>query len=386
MQNNFLENLNTLNFLCNLDRLKQSYLGQIKAQNNNSNIFLNSFIGAQNFSNPAPMLPKTHILAKQQDLNMHLYNAYYSKMQTELVKNQLLRLPSLQVAKARNANEIWSKQGTVKEEVQEYNSPVVLSHPVYVPETTLESNVKNIVNFFVESFGRANQAEIERERLKYEHNDQLRQVFDVLVAKYSATAKTKEEMIKYVFRKALRAIREKIREATKKSEKGVNKIFCQKYFGASKEELLQKGANLEDEDEILDILLPFKKTSKNKTLNANFFSKIFASEEFCKEYTEYLADFEKEADLDNAGKIKRFISYIINCIKTKKTQSIIHYKRAPWLNIWLRNTKNVGLQLLKENCEASLKKKTKLESDVVSGIYTPDLEYKIEAVSTSESS
>jgi len=318
------------------------------------------------------------------DPNMLLLQMYYNNVQAEAYKTQIANLEQLKLN---------TKQIALDEEPLEVNKEIkilpkesvkVLPRPSYDMEITLEFHIKHIVNFLINNFGRINQRDLEAERQKYEFDQSLTQVFDTLVSKYAATTKTKEEMIKYVLRKALKNIKDKVKEGCRKNDKEAGKSFCQKYFNSSKEELLKMGVDIEDEDELLKLLLPFKKTSKNKTMNSNFLSKLFASDEFCSDYESYLNIFEKDAELDNNTKVKKFVTFILSCVKSKKTNSILNYKRVPWLKIWLNNTRNVGLQLMKDK-SGGKKKKLKLEFEASSEQGASESDCKVEFSSTTES-
>jgi len=251
------------------------------------------------------------------DPNMLLFQMYYNNIQAEAYKTQLTNLKQL---------ELTNKHLTLDDEQVEINKSELKILPKetfprasYDMEITLEFHIKHIVNFLINNFGRINQRDLETERQKYEFDQSLIQVFDTLVSKYAATTKTKEEMIKYVLRKALKNIKDKVKEGSRKTDKEAGKSFCQKYFSSSKEEISKMGVDIEDEDELLKLLLPFKKTSKNKTMNSNFLSKLFASEEFCVDYEGYLSVFDKDADLDNNTKVKKFVTFILSCVKSKKS-------------------------------------------------------------------
>lgn len=395
MNNHLLDNLQALNLLYQ-SRMNFPHLSQL-------NPTASMLTGLQNPltshspSQPLPfnnatsplLLKKPFTTGPQTDPNMLLFNMYYKNVQAELLKSQM--------ASMKQQFEVGSNpfcgNPVAKEIVNDVkimaNEPLrVLPRPSYDSEITLEFHIKHIVNFLIMNFGRINQRDLEAERQKYEFDQSLTQVFDALVSKYSATTKTKEEMIKYVLRKALKHIKDKAREGTRRSEKEASRSFCQKYFSTTKEEIQKLGVDIEDEEELLKLLLPFKKTSKNKTMNANFLAKLFASEEFCGDYCSYLNAFEKDADIDNNSKVKKFVTFILSCVKSKKINSIMNYKRVPWLKIWLINTKNVGLQLMKEKNGGKTvqKKKVKCEYEGLSDHETTGSECKVEVSSSHECS
>ena len=120
------------------------------------------------------------------------------------------------------------------------------------PKKGNTAKIRDIVNFFLENYGRINDACFLREEEKYKGNKDLLQVFKLLSAKYSSTIKTKEEMIKYTLRKAFKFIKGKLRKET--NTKGVMKSLCNKYFHASPDEVYEG----ENEEEFLKSKLPFR--------------------------------------------------------------------------------------------------------------------------------
>jgi len=121
--------------------------------------------------------------------------------------------------------------------------------------------------------------------------------------------------------------------------------LCKKYFQTSKEEYKEEGITIDDDEEFLGMLMPFRRNSKNKTMNNNFLSEIFASDEFCNDYKGYLDNLESVLDEDNSKKTDKFISFIQESIQKKNFKEIKNYKRIPWLAIWIEKTKEVARDL-----------------------------------------
>lgn len=55
-------------------------------------------------------------------------------------------------------------------------------------------------------------------------------------------------------------------------------------------------------------------------MNSSFINEVFASEQFCKDYSAYLEDLDEILESDNNSKIERFVGFIEECIKKKKIQ------------------------------------------------------------------
>lgn len=390
MNNNFLDNLQALNLLVNLQSQSRAQLLQrqsLMLANLASN---GAFNLASNVPNPlfqmASLIPPTGSPLQMGSQEGLLSRVYQNNLQNEIIKAQML-------GAGANASEGFNPQALRPIAPNEMNGnmikPTNMLSSIYNFKITQEAHVRNIVDFLILNFGLLSQSEIEREKQKYSHDEVLSQVFNNIVLKYTSMNKTKEEMIKYVFRKALKSIKDKLKGTIKKSDKEINKIFFQKFFSVSKDEMLKKkGVNTEDEEELMKFLLPFKKTSANKTLNSNFLSKIFSSEEFCHAYEEYLTEFEREADFDNGVKVKKFVEFIMTCIKTNKISQILNYKRVPWLKSWVLSTKNIGFQLMYEKSPRKIRKvekSEKIEFNASNEIDTSESECKLEEGSTAAS-
>lgn len=334
---------------------------------------------SQNMMNLLPSLPGLSLQAQTMTPTMpslsefgqqdgFLSRIFQRNIQAEIVRAQMATLSQFETQN----NQANAMQLAV-------NTP-----PVPEVQKVTESQVKNVLDFLLKNIGQASQAELDAERQKCGDNETLKQIFDHLVQKYTSITKTKEEMVKYVFRKALKSIKDQIKGGSKRNDKHVNKLFFQKYFKNSKDDLVKKESNIEEED-LLEFLLPFKKKSANKTMNSKFLSKIFASDEFATAFEEYLNEFESEADYDNRVKIKKFVSYILACVKGNKVQDILECKRVPWLKSWIANAKRIGYQLRHDKEIGKKKKKVKQNNNSSYVEESSDSECKAEAVSTPES-
>jgi len=246
--------------------------------------------------------------------------------------------------------------------------PPLVTQQVTLQRKGLKGQVKEILNFVLENFGRVSESNFEKEKLKYSHDSDLVMVFDLLTAKYSSTIKTKEEMVKYTLRRAFKFIKNTLKKNCNSSNKAVSKTICSKYFHVSDQDM----ATIGTEEETLKVLLPFRKHSKNKTMNTTFIGEIFSSEEFCRDYQIYLEHFEGILEADNKNKIDRFASFIEECIRKRKIKDIKTYKRIPWPKLWILNTKNIAQNLPNMSSQSLLSpgsdpvKKCKKEADSVS--------------------
>lgn len=219
------------------------------------------------------------------------------------------------------------------------------------PEICLEAQVKYMVQFFVNNFGRVSDKEIQAERQKFAHDERLLKVFDTMITKYSATTKTREEMVKWIIRRALKTCKQSIKASNKMNPKKTS---------ARDASINEK---LEDDqfEDWLDSMLPFRKNSKNKTMNSTFIAQIFESQGFRDDYKEFLNEFDEVTDKDTVKKAAKLTSFIIESIKKEKVGSIAKYKRVPWLKVWVQNTKKVALELEEGHLEEKSSKRVKSE-------------------------
>jgi len=336
----------------------------------------------------ASVLPNSNELA-----NLLVTWKLQQNLQAEYLKQQMQQMQQILDLKNSLIEKISQNQAQIEPQAQiPILSPFSLQVPSPLREETLANNVKlepsveipplvtlekkglkaqvkEILNFVLENFGRVSESNFEKEKQKYSYDSDLVMVFDMLTAKYSSTIKTKEEMVKYTLRRAFKFIKNTLKKNCNSNNKAVSKTICNKYFHVSEEEM----ANIGTEEETLKVLLPFRKHSKNKTMNTTFIGEIFASEEFCRDYQIYLEHFEGILEADNKNKVERFTSFIEDCIRKRKIKDIKNYKRIPWPKLWILNTKNIAQNLPNMNNNPSLLsspsdpvKKCKKESDITS--------------------
>jgi len=233
---------------------------------------------------------------------------------------------------------------TEKVKVEALSDPI----PQFSPKTfqsgqkkALKAQVRDIVDFVLDNFGRISESRFDEEKARYADNKDLQLVFELLTSKYASTIKTKEEMVKYTLRRAFKYIKNTLKKETNANTKRVSQAICNKYFKTSQDEISKAG----NEEDLLKVVLPFRKNSKNKTMNTNFINEVFASEDFCRDYEKYLKSFDGILEADNKGKIERLVTYIEDCIKKGKIKDIKNYKRIPWPKLWIANTKNIAQSL-----------------------------------------
>jgi len=279
------------------------------------------------------------LLLKQREENYNLY-----------LKAQSLHTQRLNILKQQQeafSSEDNSPLMTKLKKKDYFSSPSSIGElPRQNSSESLQEAVISMVNFFVYEFGRSNTSAISEQRNKYVYNKVLLELFDILTKKYQNSSKCREDMIRFVLRKALGWMRDSIRDKKLLSAKAASIELCQKYFKHQLEELVQNNINVEDEDAVLSFLLPYKRKSRNKTANACFITEIFSSELFYQDYLCFLGQFDKILEDDNQKKIQRLVGFLMDCVKENRLSKIASYKRLPWLKTWLYSTNIIANELL----------------------------------------
>ncbi|CAD8124561.1 unnamed protein product [Paramecium sonneborni] len=152
--------------------------------------------------------------------------------------------------------------------------------------------------------------------LKNQNQIPLSNILETLSLKQKQQHKSREELIKFCLRKALKFIFRKVQEENDKSKtnlKSAQKIFIQ---------ALEQETNKH-------IILPFRKNSKNKTMNSDFLKEIFSSQIFVHYYEQFLNCLDEQIQKDSKKKIASLCIKIQNKISDDKIFSF-DVKRLPW--------------------------------------------------------
>jgi hypothetical protein len=191
-----------------------------------------------------------------------------SKLQNSVIPNNSLST-LLQSLTTKDNITTQTKEETKDTTTSSHVIPTINSKIEFIPETQPKSNfvnknkstkahVTDIVEFVLEHIGRISETELEKEKQNYSFDATLTQIFDLLLSKYTSTIKTKEEMIKYVIRRAFKALKNKIKKEKSVDSRTACKEICEKYFHRTREDLEKMGVNVDDEDEFFNALLPFR--------------------------------------------------------------------------------------------------------------------------------
>jgi len=211
----------------------------------------------------------------------------------------------------------------------------------------VKAQLEEMIYFLLNNIGKIDQSGIEKARKKYGQNLYLLPIFDSLVAKYCPVKKHREDIVRYVVRRAFKFLKNDIIQKEKVYGKRAYAALCKKYFCFSEEELQKTGVNTEDEKELIEFLLPYRKNSKNRTMNNNFTSEIFASKGFAEDYQLFLNNFETVLVEDNNKKIEKLIALAEECILKNCPEKIKKCTRLPWLQSWVEKTREVAFDLPK---------------------------------------
>lgn len=248
-----------------------------------------------------------------------------------------------------NKTQIASRPCKIEECTEDDES---ISQSVISKEGSEPSDSRDVIvemlEFFITKFDKTNDKEIKGKRGQYAYNAPYLRLFDSLKEKYTSTRKSREDLMRFTLRKAMTYLRDNTRDKLGLTAKAASIELCKRYFEVDKDEVDEKlvaGVNLENDGELMTLLLPYKKNSRNKTANSRFIREIFASEAFCQDYAMYLEGLEGILEAENQKKIDKFVGFLEACVRENSFNKIKQFKRVPWLQVWLENTKTIAQEL-----------------------------------------
>jgi len=225
-------------------------------------------------------------------------------------------------------------------------------------EESLRNELERMVKFILSNMGKVPDTTFEDHRNVYQSNPRLLKAYDTLLKKYFSSKKVKEELIRYIMRKALKTMKKGLADDSAQLRgKKASQALCQRYFldQIASPEMLQK-----DSEDIVDHFFPYQNNSKNKTINMKFVNEIFASTKFRKDYLEsFLPGLPSFLIEDNNKKVIKLVDLLMICVKENNFSKIMPLKVFPWLDSWLDETKNLAASIIPEP-EPNAEKKTKL--------------------------
>ena len=210
----------------------------------------------------------------------------------------------------------------------------------------VKANLKEMVVQLLDKIGRSDhEEELNDLRAKYATNVGLSSIFDSIVTKYLSIKKHREDIVRYIMRKALKFIKSSITKKEKVYGKRAYAILCKKYLRIDDEELKKNGVDTNDEKQLIEFLLPYRKKSKNRTINTNFTIEMFSSKEFKTDYMSFLTYFDNFLIEDNNSKVEKLLSVAEECLEKNTTIKIKKCIRLPWLQIWIEKTRKIAFEL-----------------------------------------
>ena len=205
--------------------------------------------------------------------------------------------------------------------------------------------LREMIMFIIRHHGRIREDDLLKVRANYQSDPTLLKIFEALYSKYSATFKTRAEIVKYITRKAFSTIKNNSKRKVDSSSKEACEELCKRYFQASSEEIQSSGVDLEKRERFLQLLFPYQKNSKNKVQDLELISKLMSSKEFYEDYCLYVKNLDSILEADNNRKLPKFINHILSCVKKNQLENILKFKRVPWLKTWIENTKSLAKEL-----------------------------------------
>ena len=264
--------------------------------------------------------------------------------------------------KAIDSSILKIEEGYLKVENSEYKDDNEIYPKVEEKEggdkPSLRMQIEEILQFFLRNFGKLSNEEMNfRRNLKASVS--FRNLFDALAQKFDSAKKSREDMIRFILRKVITSIRDTLRDQQKLTARAATIALCKKYFGARFDELIKTKPQLENDEELLSFLLPYKKNSRNRTANTCFIMEVFTSSKFHEDYELFLGNLKEILFKENKKKINKFIDFLINCVETNQFNKIQYFKRLPWANAWNESTCVIGYELLNDSKWKFIHKKPK---------------------------
>jgi len=239
--------------------------------------------------------------------------------------------------------------------IPEYNNiPAVPSNPVHElklshlesPSCDLRTQLERMVRLILSSIKGREGDSAEAAKAIYAKTPILLQLYDKLIMKYYSAKKCREDIVRYILRKAFKTFRTDLVKKEKINQKKASLILCKSYFQSKFEDLQKSGVNLDNEEALFDFIMPFKKNSKNKTMNTNFVLEVFSSEGFTQAYLQFLSQFEELIQIDNNKKLEKLLDLLVTCVEKNDLTKLGGFNRLPWLDIWLEDTINIAHSLV----------------------------------------
>ena len=230
----------------------------------------------------------------------------------------------------------------------------------------LKFRVRRMLAYILENYGKVKESDLNNEKALYADEPILVKLFDALVARYSSTFKTKDEILKYITRKAFTTIRNNYKQDTNSKKNGMmSNALCKRYFRVSSDEVEKLGIDINHRESFLQVLFPYRKNCKNKARYKDLIERLASSQEFYEDYCTFVREFMRIMESEKEKKANLFVPFLLDCVKKGNVEEIANYKRIPWLETWIRlaeiTAEEIGVALKVRVQSKSPNKKQKLE-------------------------
>jgi len=224
-----------------------------------------------------------------------------------------------------------------------------------------------MLTYILDNFGKVKDSDLNNEKARYADEPILVKLFDALVTRYSSTFKTKDEILKYITRKAFTTIRNSYKQDNSSKRNGMmSNALCKRYFRVSSDEVEKLGIDINHRESFLQVLFPYRKNCKNKARYKDLIERLANSQEFYEDYCSFVKEFMRIMEFEKEKKANLFVPFLLDCVKKGNVEEIANYKRIPWLETWIRlaeiTAEEIGVALKVRVSFKSPSKKPKLES------------------------
>jgi len=302
------------------------------------------------YSNLEQAIYQANLISMQQQQQQLQLKAQIQALANIQAQNMMLNRQSFQQTyyPTTDVSKLYEKKMKLACDIHQTEDTFKEQQQVKVVKRDLETEIRGMLSYFTDRFNRSNQQEIAQEKHKYNYSQILTQLFDQLIKKYSAASRCREDMLRFVLRKAMTFLRNRLREQHVLGARAASILMCKRYFGQRMTEMLEN-VNIEDEKEVVAFLLPYKKGSRNRTANSRFMNEIFGSDEFRQDYACYIEKLDEILNKDNQKKMEKFEAFLVDCVKQNTIDKVQKFKRLPWVEEWLESTKVIAKELLTHN-------------------------------------
>ncbi|CAK56285.1 unnamed protein product (macronuclear) [Paramecium tetraurelia] len=224
-----------------------------------------------------------------------------------------------------------NKESTQTKQPQQYTSQIQIISEQLDDMNYDQITVENLEALIHLLFAEEPKLKKIQQQLKEKRCLKVVKILDTLAKKIRTQQKNREELIKFCLRKAFREIFHQIQEKCTKKKlnlKAASKIFQQTYQA----------------EKMKSIALPFRKNSKNKTMNNHFLHELFQSKQFQDQYKIFLDNLDTIIENDKNKKIKAIAEKSWEFIQSNRKSYT--FKRLPWSLKNLEKLKETANEML----------------------------------------